>query len=78
MFYPGDNKDTAFISWDKPVVKDNKDKGMEPAQVSGPPPASEQGVNTYNVKYTVQDSAGNEGSECSFDIVIKRKKKIIL
>ncbi|CAC5361892.1 unnamed protein product [Mytilus coruscus] len=71
MFYPGDNKDTAFISWDKPVVIDNKDKGLEPTQIKGPPPASEQGVNTYNVKYTVTDLAGNEGTECSFDIVIK-------
>ncbi|CAG2241794.1 unnamed protein product [Mytilus edulis] len=72
MFYPGDNKDTVFISWDKPVVIDNKDKGLEPTQVTGPLSASEQGVNTYNVKYTVTDSAGNEGSECSFDIVIKQ------
>ncbi|CAG2206584.1 unnamed protein product [Mytilus edulis] len=71
MFYPGNNKDTAFISWDKPVVIDNKDKGLEPTQVIGPPPASELGVNTYNVKYTVRDLAGNEGRECSFDIVIK-------
>lgn len=72
MFYPGDNKDTAFVSWDKPVVIDNKDKGLEPSQVKGPPPASELGVNTYNVKYTVQDLAGNKGRECSFDIVIKQ------
>ncbi|XP_076073438.1 uncharacterized protein LOC143045037 isoform X3 [Mytilus galloprovincialis] len=72
MFYPGDNKDTAFISWDKPAVIDNKDKGLEPTQVTGPTSASEQGVNTYNVKYTVKDSAGNEGMECSFDIVIKQ------
>lgn len=73
IFYPDANKDTAFISWDKPVVTDNIDKGLEPTQVSGPSPASEQGVNTYTVIYTVQDLAGNEGKECSFDIVVKRK-----
>ncbi|CAG2192208.1 unnamed protein product [Mytilus edulis] len=72
MFYPGDNKDTAYISWDTPVVIDNNDKGLEPTQVIGPPPASEQGVNTYNVKYTVTDLAGNEGRECLFDIVVKQ------
>ncbi|XP_052070045.1 sushi, von Willebrand factor type A, EGF and pentraxin domain-containing protein 1-like isoform X2 [Mytilus californianus] len=72
MFYPGNNKDTAVIFWNRPVVVDNKDKGLEPTQILGPPPASEQGVNTYTIKYTVQDLAGNEGEECSFDIVIKQ------
>ncbi|XP_063444324.1 sushi, von Willebrand factor type A, EGF and pentraxin domain-containing protein 1-like [Mytilus trossulus] len=72
MFYPGDNKDTAYIYWDTPAVIDNKDKGLEPTQVIGPPPASEQGVNMYNVKYTVTDLAGNEGRGCSFNIVVKQ------
>jgi hypothetical protein len=73
MFFPGDNMDTADILWNKPTVVDNKDRGIEPQQVEGPPPATKQGVNTYTVTYTARDLTGNEALDCTFNIVVKRK-----
>jgi hypothetical protein len=73
MFFPGDNMDTAYILWNKPKVVDNKDSGLEPQQVEGPPPATKQGVNTYTVTYTARDLIGNEALDCTFNVVVKRK-----
>ena len=72
MFFPGDNMDTAYVFWNEPTVVDNKDRGIEPQQVEGPPPATKQEVNTYTVTYTARDLTGNEALDCTFNIVVKQ------
>lgn len=73
IFYPEDNEDIAYIHWDKPLVKDNKDSGLTAFQLSGPAPASQMGVNSYSIKYGASDRAGNEAVTCQFDVIVKRR-----
>ena len=73
MFYPEDNQDTAFITWEKPTVVDNKDKGLEAVQLSGPDQATQKGVNSYSIIYGAYDAVGNKADECEFEVIVKRK-----
>jgi hypothetical protein len=50
MFFPGDNMDTAYVLWNEPTVVDNKDSGIEPQQVEGPPPAT---TTIYGITLTI-------------------------